>query len=85
MTIIKALSKQINERIARQCVLVLLDDDGRAMRTWLEEDFGDYPAYKLRLDRWVAPVHTGGDGWTCEIDVRSGQESGSDHGGRRMR
>ncbi len=53
MTIIKALSKQINERIARQCVLALLDDDGRAMRTWLEEEFGDYPAYKLRPDRWV--------------------------------
>ena len=27
MTKIRALSKEINERIARQCILVLLDDD----------------------------------------------------------
>lgn len=53
MTIIKALSKEINERIARQCILALLDDDGSSMRAWLEEEFGDYPDYKLRPDRWV--------------------------------
>ena len=53
MTIIKALSKEINERIARQCILALLDDDGSSMRTWLEEEFGDYPTYKMRPDRWV--------------------------------
>jgi hypothetical protein len=83
MTIIKALGKEINERIARQCVLVLLEDGGSSIRAWLEEEFSDYSDYKLRPDRWVAPFHTGGDERAREIDIRSGQESGSDHGGRR--
>lgn len=53
MTKIQSLSKEINERIARQCVLALLDDCGGSMRDWLEEEFGDYLDYKMRPDRWV--------------------------------
>jgi hypothetical protein len=53
MTIIKALIKEINERIARQCILVLLEDGGSSIRAWMEEEFGDYSDYKLRPDRWV--------------------------------
>jgi len=54
MTKIQALSKEISERIARQCILVLLSDDGSSMRDWLEEEFGNYPAYKMPPYSWVS-------------------------------
>ncbi len=40
---IQAISKEINEWIVSQCILVLLDDDGSSMRGWLKEEFGNYP------------------------------------------
>jgi hypothetical protein len=59
MTIIKALSKEINERIARQCILVLFDDSGSSMRDWPEEELGDYLTYKLRPHGWVTVSYGG--------------------------
>ncbi len=84
MTKIQSLSKEINERIARQCVLVLLDDGGSSMRAWLEEEFGASGLQDASGQVGV-PFHTGGDERARDIDIRSGQESGSDHGGRQMR
>lgn len=79
MTKIKSLSKEINERIARQCLLVLLDDDGSSMRDWLEEEFGA-SHLQVASGQVGESFHTGSDKWTRKINIRSGQESGSDHG-----
>jgi len=44
MTKVQAISKEINERIARQCILVLLDDDGSSIshhrkdQTWRQRE-----------------------------------------------
>lgn len=80
MTIIKALSKEINGRIARQYLLVLFDDDGSSMRNWLEEELGA-PDLQVASGQMGVPFHPGGDEWARKIDIRPGQESGSDHDG----
>ncbi len=41
-------------RIASQCILVLLDNGGSSIQDWLEEEFGDYPTYKMSPDSWVS-------------------------------